>query len=182
MTIQQKETYFAYGQFGTPTFFEESCFCMKLLCKHYGKSCVMILCKSIQLWFHSRVTISSNKKWSFDTCSNGNHLLCYIHIQLHTRKDGKKAIFSDIALGGLSGELSWMLFFFLAKTKTTTREPFFSPLKLAFVPAFFCLFPLLLLRGSFYPWLNSFTNCKNRSSYYSTCCSSQHLVCNCISM
>ena len=102
------------------------------------------------------------------------HIVC-------TRKDGKKPFFSDIALGGLSGELSWMLFFFLAKTKTTTREPFFSPLKLAFVPAFFCLFPLLLLRGSFYPWLNSFTNCKNRSST-STCCSSQHLVCNCISM
>ena len=98
----------------------------------------------VQLWFHSRVTISSNKKWSFDTCSNGNHLLCYIHIQLHTRKDGKKAIFSDIALGGLSGELSWMLFFFLAKTKTTTREPFFSPLKLAllFLPssAFFLFY------------------------------------------
>ena len=108
--------------------------------------------KSIQLWFHSRLTIggySSSKKYDH-LIRVQTEIICFAtytyYYTTHSMymERWKKAIFSDIALGGLSGELSWMLFFFLAKTKTTTREPFFSPLKLAllFLPssAFFLFY------------------------------------------
>ena len=116
--------------------------------RHSGTDLMGAQChdKSIQLWFHSRLTIggySSSKKYDH-LIRVQTEIICfatytYYYTTHSTRKDGKKPFFSDIALGGLSGELSWMLFFFLAKTKTTTtREPFFSPLKLAllFLPSF----------------------------------------------